>query len=583
MRDAASDSGFDPKKNDICINKEFLQHDAITGTSKQAVSDDYERRLLRSLKLMDTSITYISSAMFWPTDPGHTPFKMNTEIEEKKLSAISRLTLKSRSPHRIAVFNSLPAKRRAVVDLLVDAGDVIIKDKHGEVVQYQASVALNPQLYTNDLLPDVRVTFFVDLDSLGFKTFSIEATDQKTASRNGQHNAKVQEKKKGFDYTEPLIMENSYFRSEYSPSTGSLQSIVPHGKDRYSLRSEFKRYETTQSGAYLFRPSGIADFVPYPHDIRLISGQLFSELHVTLPGVLRSVMRMYHSEGDLGKFIEVENTHNLEHHENAEVALRFNTDLNNNFTLYTDSNGFQMVKRRASHDLPMQANYFPATTMAFLQDESARFTIHLGEAHGIGSQDLGQIEVMIDRRTGQDDSRGVDEALWDLRTVRTVGRIQLETDGFCRSCSQPEPTTSANRINLDLNHPVTIMVSDITGNEKDASNDLEKMMEPLPCNTHLLLMKPLTTARQQTKLGAMLHRFGTDCDSASQGGKTADKNRSQDCHAKTTVNLPKFLKYTTMKNLSQTTFNFVDTVKSLSKDVSITLVPKKIVAFTFDW
>ena len=196
-------------------------------------------------------------------------------------------------------------------------------------------------------------------------------------------------------YAEPIVLQNDQYLLVFSASTGLLPSINDAAGQTHAVRLEFKRYTTTRSGAYLFWPNGVGDIVKYPHYIRLLEGPLYSELHVVVPGLMRHVVRLFNSSTTLDHFILIENTHDFSSEDNMEAVMRLTTDIGNNMTFFTDSNGFQMVRRRTSQELPLQANYFPATTMAFLQDNETRLTMHLARGHGVGSQDLGQIEVEI--------------------------------------------------------------------------------------------------------------------------------------------------------------------------------------------
>ena len=60
---------------------------------------------------------------------------------------------------------------------------------------------------------------------------------------------------------------------------------------------------------------------------------------------------------------------------NQELVMRINTDLNTKDLFFTDLNGFQMIKRKRFSKLPLQANYYPIPSMAYIQDETSRLTL----------------------------------------------------------------------------------------------------------------------------------------------------------------------------------------------------------------
>jgi hypothetical protein len=53
----------------------------------------------------------------------------------------------------------------------------------------------------------------------------------------------------------------------------------------------------------------------------------------------------------------------------------------------------QIIRRKRFSKLPLQANYYPIPTMAFIQDKTFRFTIVTAQPLGIASLKEGQIEV----------------------------------------------------------------------------------------------------------------------------------------------------------------------------------------------
>lgn len=85
---------------------------------------------------------------------------------------------------------------------------------------------------------------------------------------------------------------------------------------------------------------------------------------------------------------------------NTEVVLRTASSLKNNRSLYTDDNGYQMMKRRHREFTNNTAarNYFPMVRAAYIEDELSRLVLVSDRAHGVSSQANGQLEVMLHRR-----------------------------------------------------------------------------------------------------------------------------------------------------------------------------------------
>ena len=270
--------------------------------------------------------------------------------------------------------------------------------------------------------------------------------------------------------------------------------------------------------------SGVGDLLPYPCTVRILEGSLFSEVQVMgNSNVL--IVRLYNCTDDLGKSLEVTLISDLSNMYNTELFLRISTDIANNRTFHTDSNGFQMMERTTSHVLPMAANYYPATTMAFLQDEEARLTIHLEHAHGVGSQNNGELEVMLDRFLMQDDGRGVAEALKDEQITKTQLRIQLETDGYCAyGCTLRNPSDLTQRTNEDFNYPPFITFEQVRS--QFPLFDYKPLKSELPCNVHLVMLKPVTYNVNDPRIGMMFHRQVTDCATRKANASCTEKNKS---------------------------------------------------------
>ena len=111
--------------------------------------------------------------------------------------------------------------------------------------------------------------------------------------------------------------------------------------------------------------------------------------------------------------------------ENTDLIVRFRTSLPSGSSFFTDLNGLQTIKRDTHSKLPVAANYFPITSLAFLQargssgdgssagnggtsstsgssgdsrgagsagDSCRRFSVHMRQAAGAAS-----LQVMTDR------------------------------------------------------------------------------------------------------------------------------------------------------------------------------------------
>ena len=88
-----------------------------------------------------------------------------------------------------------------------------------------------------------------------------------------------------------------------------------------------------------------------------------------------------------------------------EFFIRFKTGIRNvdpvNGTaeFFTDQNGYAFARRVRHNTLGVEANYYPITSAAFIQDETQRLNLLVNSARGFSSLNPGWMEFMLDRRT----------------------------------------------------------------------------------------------------------------------------------------------------------------------------------------
>jgi len=169
-----------------------------------------------------------------------------------------------------------------------------------------------------------------------------------------------------------------------------------------------------------------------------------------------------------------------------EVITKFKSDLDSKTTFYTDANGREIQTRilnyRAEWPVnvtqPQAGNYYPVNTRIFIQDvdQNEQLTIINDRSQGGSSLHSGQMELMVNRRTTHDDSRGVGEPLDEDIVVR--GKFWLFFDTI-------EKSTELHRLYAErLQNPFATFFTD-DSSVSFASPSVPSSSE-LPENLHLV-------------------------------------------------------------------------------------------------
>ncbi|KAJ8963436.1 hypothetical protein NQ318_018916 [Aromia moschata] len=171
----------------------------------------------------------------------------------------------------------------------------------------------------------------------------------------------------------------------------------------------------------------------------------------------KAVLSVHTGADGLG--LEIQNVVDIEKTNNFELVMRFSTNINSSDEFFTDVNGYQLVRRKRFKKLPLQANYYPIPTMAYIEDRETRLMVITGSPLGCSSLYPGQIEVMLDRRLNQDDNLGLGQGVLDNHPTKHIFRILLEkVTHACHATTENHPagfpTLSAHVASQTLLNPL---------------------------------------------------------------------------------------------------------------------------------
>ncbi|GFN89313.1 alpha-mannosidase [Plakobranchus ocellatus] len=525
----------------------FQHHDAITGTSRRYVMEDYWHRLRSAIKDVNNLLATLN--YYWMTN-----VKLKPKATKERLSSVfmsddwSSLENQPRlkishsegtwhvivtNPHTIAWTS--PVTVRTINPSLV-------KTKNGTLIPSQCNPVLGPEMQPLQGLYDI--VFLADVAPLSMRKYQIvENSDKINFARItifGKHlstNSFVSEFEPRKS-TKPVIeIENTQLKAAFSSCTGTLQSTL-RKTDQTVYQTEIKlmTYSTgswsnpfrDSSGAYIFMPRGHAQEVEsvYPN-IVVMQGPVASTVLAKLPG-LRHAVTLYNTEGPIGAGLHIDNVVNISSQKwnNKEFVMRLETNVYPpDFDWCVDLNGYQMHRKKWRAKFLVQGNYHPMSSMAYIEDEQlSRITLIASHSHGASTQTPGWLEVILDRRLMQDDWRGLKQGVHD-NVASPSSFILLPERG--RGPAQPkgpscQPSLLAYLLQAHLNNPQQVaLVTDSLWAHKDLKDSvgLLERYESWPCLYSLLNLRHMGTGQQNTAESSedersavmIVHRPALDC------------------------------------------------------------------------
>ncbi|XP_042142771.1 lysosomal alpha-mannosidase isoform X4 [Ixodes scapularis] len=408
-------------------------HDAITGTSKHSVAEDYSLLLWKGIvdceAVIGSAVTKLTGQSEANVQWGFCHAFNISQCAITESWGVPGPNEQHSGPTELTVlvYNPMSQALSTYVRLPVNDGHSFeVRDYQGRDTEPQVT----PLIMTIPNIPDRRscarseLVIPVELPPLGYTTFY--------ATKRAKPEAQIMERNINFLQLEPeyRFIENDRYRLEVDMTTGLLLHITFLGLElAMSLKQSFYVYKmavpghqftVSAGGAYTFLPDRDEPFDLGSHvTYRIVKGNHVQEIHQIFSHWVSQVIRLYKKS----EFIEFEWIIGPipDNRENIDIVTRYETRLDNGDVFFTDSNGLETIQRRwvklneSVYPQSVASNYYPVVSWIYLkgQTRNLQMTVITDRAQGGTSPQQGCLELMLHRRYFVDDDLGVQEALDD--------------------------------------------------------------------------------------------------------------------------------------------------------------------------
>ncbi|VDL77341.1 unnamed protein product [Nippostrongylus brasiliensis] len=393
----------------------FQHHDAITGTSRKHVMQDYSKQL-HEAALSTESVIKKALAVTESTVNEFIEYIANNNAT----TALKVLKITDKQIF-VSILNTLPYRLEDIVSVRVNSSQVGVVQEDGKPVESQLDPYINRGEIDNAtfllsfrvrLLPLAKSTFILKSDTLAVVPEVRTAAEFVNKISNN-----ISDVFKIAPFSTPTFsMKGGAIESTNDALTGGLMGVTVSGsKTRIDLGHEFLVYSSS-GGPYSMSVSEYVDYFsmrkldsylfvqgPVQDSVHIFTKGLYYALTLKKVGGVQGEQLHYsiHLDVASSKTSEVIKPAGLNH----EVAFGLKMPFNES-DFYTDSIGLQLLRRRSE-------TFFPMATSAVVEHNEYRITINTNVPHACRLTRGGTVETIIDRSIHTDDGFGLADGLAD--------------------------------------------------------------------------------------------------------------------------------------------------------------------------
>ncbi|CAF1697473.1 unnamed protein product [Brassica oleracea var. botrytis] len=534
----------------------FQHHDGVTGTAKDHVVQDYGSRMHTSLQdlqiFMSKAIEVLLGIRQGKEKSDQSPSLFEAEQVRSKYDAQpvhKPIAAREGNVHAVILFNPSEQRREEVVNVVVNRAEISVLDSNWTCVPSQISPEVQhdkTKLFTGRH----RLYWKASIPALGLRTYYI-------ANGNVECEKAIQSKLKYASELDPFPCPSPYscskldsdvteIRNEHQTlvfdvKNGLLQKIVHRNGPETVVREEIGMYFSPDSGAYLFKPKGEAQPIVKSGGHLVISEGLLVQEVFSYPKTRWEKSPISHSTrvytgGNTLQDLVVEMEYHVEllgeDFNDQELIVRYKSDIDNKKVFYSDLNGFQMSRRETYDKIPLQGNYYPMPSLAFIQGSSGqRFSVHSRQSLGVASLEDGWLEIMLDRRLVRDDGRGLGQGVMDNRPMTVVFHLLVDSN-ISQADSVSNPSLLSHLVGAHLNYPINTFIAkkpqDISVRVPQYGS-FAPLAKPLPCDLHIVNFKVPRPSKYSQPLEEDNSRFALIINRRAYDKAYCHKGRRANC------------------------------------------------------
>ena len=398
-------------------------HDAITGTEKQAVADDYAFRISNGSKECEDIVGHaLASLMSKSPSPPPINFCFLRNV------SVCAHTENS-SSFVVIVYNPLGRHNTWTIWLPISANMATVlgsdmKEVSSDILPVDNRTAA---IRGNRGSAQYNLMFQATAPPLGFSTYFVHTAQVDHMDYRNNMSELLQDK--AVDFT----IENKHIRLTFDSASGLLKTVENQIHNvSIGVQQELRWYNASAgnnvnssraSGAYVFRPNSsetyqIATAGKVKYEV-IKKGQV-QEVRQTFADWATQVIRLYEG-ADYAEFEYTVGPIPYQDGLGKEIISIFKSDLMTDREYYTDANGREMQKRVRNHrdtfkinlTEPVSSNYYPVNSRIGIvdNDRKIQLTVLTDRSQGGSSLQDGAVELMVHRRLLHDDNLGVGEPL----------------------------------------------------------------------------------------------------------------------------------------------------------------------------